>query len=90
MRRVIESYLNFIGFNSNNGWGALEEFDSSEPNYYIFSALISEVNDSSHGSYPLDDFYFQRISNESPNQLFNTFEKIFEKIGKQHYEMMIS
>lgn len=90
MRRIIESYSNFLGFHGNSGWGALEEIDESDSNYHICSALISEINDSSHGTYPLENFYFQRISNENPSQLFNAFELIFQYIGKEHYEMMMN
>ncbi|WP_070138501.1 AAA family ATPase [Crocinitomix algicola] len=89
MRRIIESYVNFIGL-GNSHWDSIRNLDVSNPIYPICSALISEINDVSHKSLPFDDLYYQRIVNEEPDRLYSAFELIFENIGEEHYKMMMN
>jgi wobble nucleotide-excising tRNase len=89
MRRIIESYVNFIGFGKSH-WDSIKTLDVADPIYPICSALISEINDVSHKSLPFDDLYYQRIVNEEPEKLFSAFEMIFKNIGEEHYKMMMN
>lgn len=88
MRRVIETYVNFIGYSSDS-WGALYSIDQNDPKYYIKSAFVSVINDESHKVTALDSIYYQKIINEHPQVLFDVFKEIFKTIGKEHYEMML-
>lgn len=88
MRRIIESYVNFIGL-GNESWGALLTTDTTEPTYYIKSSFISSINDDSHKVTALDSVYYQKITTEQPQILFDVFMSIFKSIGKDHYEMMM-
>lgn len=89
MRRIIESYVNFIGLGKSH-WDSIKNLDVADPIYPICSALISEINDVSHKSLPFDDLYYQRIVNEEPEKLFSAFEMIFKNIGEEHYKMMMN
>jgi wobble nucleotide-excising tRNase len=89
MRRLIESYINFIGIGHNN-WDCLENINVDDPIYIICSSLISEINDSSHRVSVFDELYYHRIMNVNPQQIFNAFELIFRSIGEDHYEMMMN
>ncbi|APZ47662.1 hypothetical protein BW723_15795 [Polaribacter reichenbachii] len=89
MRRIIESYVNFIGL-GKSPWDSLKSLDVSDPIYPICSSLISEINDVSHKSLPFDDLYYQRIVNEEPDKLYSAFQKIFKSIGEEHYKMMMN
>ncbi len=88
MRRVIESFVNFIGL-GRSSWGALLTENSEEPSYYIKCSFISTINDESHKVTALDSIYFQKIINEQPQLLFDVFKEIFISIGKEHYELMM-
>lgn len=88
MRRVIESFVNFIGL-GRDSWGALLTENSEEPSYYIKCSFISTINDESHKVTALDSIYFQKIINEQPQLLFDVFREIFILIGKEHYELMM-
>lgn len=89
MRRIIESYVNFIGLGKSH-WDSIKNLDVTDPIYPICSALISEINDISHKSLPFDDLYYQRIVNEEPERLYSAFEIIFKEIGEEHYNMMMN
>lgn len=89
MRRIIESYVSFIGF-GHNSWASIEVADSTDSSNYIKSAFISTINDDSHGVSVMDSVYYQKIINENPVLLFDVFSSIFKKIGKEHYEMMMN
>lgn len=89
MRRLIESYINFIGIGHNN-WDCLDNINVDDPIYIICSSLISEINDSSHRVSVFDELYYHRIINVNPQQIFSAFELIFRSIGEQHYEMMMN
>jgi wobble nucleotide-excising tRNase len=89
MRRIIESYVNFVGI-GHSDWDSLKNLDVADPIYPICSALISELNDSSHKVSPLDDLYYQRIVNEEPIRIYSAFELIFKNIGEEHYKMMMN
>ena len=88
MRRVIESYVNFIGYGKDS-WASLFNDNQNEPSYYIKCAFISTINDESHKITALDSVYFQKIINEQPQILFDVFIEIFKSIGKEHYELMM-
>ncbi len=88
MRRIIESYVNFIGLGSDS-WSALLNEDKNLPTYYIKCAFLSTINDESHKISALDSIYYQKIINEQPQVLFDVFLSIFKSIGKEHYEMMM-
>lgn len=88
MRRIIESYVSFIGY-GNDSWAALLNSDLADPTYYIKSSFISTINDESHKISALDSLYYQKIINEQPQVLFDVFLSIFKVIGKEHYEMMM-
>lgn len=88
MRRVIESYVNFIGYGKDS-WASLFNENQSEPTYYIKCAFISTINDESHKITALDSVYYQKIINEQPQILFDVFLEIFKSIGKEHYELMM-
>lgn len=88
MRRIIESYINFLGL-GNDSWSAILNEDQESPEYYIKCAFISSINDESHKVSTLDGVYYQKISRVQPQLLFKIFQDIFESIGKEHYEMMI-
>ena len=88
MRRIIESFVSFIGM-GNDSWSAVLNENKGQPEYYIKCAFISTINDESHKIRALDGVYFQKISNEQPQILFNVFKEIFKSIGKEHYEMMM-
>lgn len=88
MRRIIESYVSFLGI-GNDSWSAVLNENKDQPEYYIKCSFISTINDESHKITALDGIYFQKISNEQPQILFNVFKEIFKSIGKEHYEMMM-
>ena len=88
MRRIIESYVSFIGY-GNDSWAALLNENIADPTYYIKSSFISTINDESHKVAALDSIYYQKIINEQPQVLFDVFKSIFKSIGKEHYEMMM-
>ena len=88
MRRVIESFVNFIGLGENS-WGALLTENPEEPSYYIKCSFISAINDDSHKVTASDSIHYHKIRNEQPQLLFDVFKKIFVSIGKEHYESMM-
>jgi wobble nucleotide-excising tRNase len=88
MRRIIESYVNFIGY-GRDSWAALLNEDQNNPSYYVKCAFISTINDESHKITALDSAYYQKIINEQPQILFDVFAEIFKSIGREHYEMMM-
>jgi len=88
MRRIIESYVNFIGY-GNDSWSSLQVEDLSDPSFYIKSAFISTINDESHKVHAMDSTYYQKIIHEQPQILFNVFGSIFKTIGKTHYELQM-
>ncbi|MDD4516220.1 AAA family ATPase [Massilibacteroides sp.] len=88
MRRIVDSYVNFIGL-GRDSWGAVFNENTDSPKYYIKCAFISTINDESHKVSPHDSAYYQKITNEQPQVLFDVFKDIFKTIGKEHYEMMM-
>ncbi len=89
MRRVIESYVNFIGY-GRDSWASIFNDNQNDPSYYIKCAFISTINDESHKITALDSVYYQKIINEQPQILFDVFIEIFKSIGKEHYELMMN
>ena len=88
MRRVVESFVNFIGLGKDS-WGAVLNENTEEPSYHIKCSFISTINDESHKVTALDSIYYQKIINEQPQLLFDVFKEIFVSIGKEHYGLMM-
>lgn len=88
MRRILETYVNFVGMGSD-AWSAILDVNKQSANFYILSAFVSAINDESHKVSALDSLYYQRIVSEQPQLLFNSFTSLFEVIGRQHYENMM-
>jgi wobble nucleotide-excising tRNase len=88
MRRIIESYVNFVGYGKDS-WAALINENQNDPTYYVKYSFVATINDESHKVSALDNAYYQKIINEQPQTLFTTFASIFKSIGKEHYEIMM-
>lgn len=89
MRRIIESYLNFVRTN-NDVWSVLSDFDTESDDYIAVYSLLTEINDSSHCILPNTNQYYQRLSAINPSILYTAFENIFNKIGESHYKFMMN
>ncbi|MXO05366.1 AAA family ATPase [Flavobacterium sp. HBTb2-11-1] len=89
MRRILESYVNFTGLGKDS-WDFFSTIPVTDPKYYIFSALMSEINDGSHKISALDNIFYQRVLNEVPQNLFTAFEMIFREIAEPHYNAMMN
>ncbi|MDR1517122.1 MAG: hypothetical protein LBS52_03325 [Dysgonamonadaceae bacterium] len=89
MRRIIDSYVYFIGY-GRDIWGAVVSENQNEPSYYVKCAFISTINDDSHKITALDTAYYQKITNIQPQILFDVFKEIFETIGTEHYKLMMN
>ncbi len=91
MRRIIESYGNFMGLiNDVNLWDLKNDIPEDSSENLIITALISQVQDGSHRISTNDEIYFSRISNESKEVALRSFEILFENIGgKTHYDKMM-
>lgn len=89
MRRIIESYLNFVCAN-DDVWSVLSNFDTKSDDYIAVYSLLAEINDSSHCVIPNTNQYYQRLSAINPSVLYTAFENIFNKIGESHYKFMMN
>ena len=92
MRRVIDSYLDFIGIKKTGTtitWSAIDSFEEGSPEYIVESAFISIINDESHGLAAMDDMYYDSIVKQKPEVIFNAFKALFKEIGQSHYEYMM-
>lgn len=89
MRRIIESYLNFVRAN-DDVWSVLSEFDTKSDDYIAVYSLLTEINDSSHCVIPSTNEYYQRLSAINPSVLYSAFENVFSKIGESHYKFMMN
>ena len=92
MRRVIDSYLDFIGIKKTGTtitWSAIDSFEEGSPEYIVESAFISIINDESHGLAAMDDMYYDSIVKQKPEVIFNAFKALFKEIGQSHYEHMM-
>ena len=87
MRRILETYINFVGIGADS-WQIISNEDTSSSSYYIKSAFISIINEESHKVF-LDSTYYHRITKEQPQILYDIFEDIFKVIGKSHYDQMM-
>lgn len=88
MRRIIESYLNFV--RAQEGvWSVLSDFDTESDDYIAVYSLLAEINDSSHCIMPNTNQYYQRLLDINPSVLYTAFENVFNKIGKEHYNTMM-
>ena len=90
MRRIIDSYVSFVGGGDKDVWFALKNENHNEPHYFIKHAFASMINKESHEVIPTNTIYYQNIIKEQPQVLFDVFEEIFSKIGKEHYEIMMN
>lgn len=92
MRRIIESYGNFMGLIEGvDLWSLRENIPEESSENLIISALISEMQDGSHRVSTNDEIYFSRISNESKELALKTFRLLFENLGgKTHYDKMMN
>lgn len=92
MRRVIDTYLDFVGIKKTGTaitWSALDSFSEGSPEYIVESALISFINDDSHGIAALDEIYYDSIVKQDPDVIFTAFKALFKDIGAAHYEYMM-
>lgn len=89
MRRIIESYLNFVRAN-DDVWSVLSDFDTKSDDYIAVYSLLTEINDSSHCILPNTNQYYQRLSAIKPSVLYTAFENVFSKIGESHYKFMMN
>lgn len=91
MRRIIESYGNFMGLiDGVDLWSLRESIPEESSENLIITALISEMQDGSHRVSTNDEIYFTRISGESKEVALKTFKLLFENIGgKTHYDKMM-
>lgn len=89
MRRIIESYLNFVCDNKEV-WSVLSNFDTKSDDYIAVYSLLAEINDSSHCVIPNINQYYQRLSAINPSVLYSAFENVFSKIGESHYKFMMN
>ncbi len=87
MRRILETYINFVGIGAEL-WQIIFNEDTSSSSYYIKSAFISIINEESHKVF-LDSTYYHRITKEQPQILYDIFKDIFKVIGKSHYDQMM-
>lgn len=87
MRRILETYINFVGIGADP-WQIISNEDTSSSSYYIKSAFISIINEESHKVF-LDSTYYHRITKEQPQILYDIFKDIFKVIGKSHYDQMM-
>ena len=92
MRRVIDTYIDFVGMKRSGStitWSALDAFTEGSPEYIVESAFFSFVNDESHGVAALDDMYYDSIVKQEPAVIFAAFKALFKEIGASHYEYMM-
>ena len=92
MRRVIDSYLDFVGIKKTGTaitWAAIDTFEEGSPEYIVESAFISLINDESHGTAAMDDMYYDSIVKQEPAVIFKAFKSLFKEIGRTHYEYMM-
>ena len=90
IRRILESYISFTFGNNKKDWEVLKSFEENSSEYYIVYALLSEINVSSHSTFPLDSIHYQKVITHTPVEIFNCFRLIFKEIGEGHYEMMMN
>ncbi|MCD0477559.1 AAA family ATPase [Chryseobacterium sp. LC2016-29] len=93
MRRIIESYSNFMGYiNGSNLWSLLNNLDLDEESieYLVCVSFLSNINDESHKVSINDEMYYNRLCDESRQIAMTSFKLFFEKLnGSSHYEMMM-
>ncbi|WP_114821487.1 AAA family ATPase [Chryseobacterium sp. KLBC 52] len=91
MRRVVESYANFMGLIDDvNLWDLKNDIPEDSAENLIITALISQMQDESHRVSTNDEIYFTRISEEPKDIALKSFEILFENIGgKTHYNKMM-
>ncbi|MBQ2167713.1 MAG: AAA family ATPase [Prevotella sp.] len=92
MRRIIDTYLDFVGMQKSGTsitWSALDSYTEGSPEYIVGSAFISIINDESHGISALDDMYYDSIVKQEPSIIFAAFKSLFKDIGASHYEYMM-
>lgn len=88
MRRILETYVNFIGLGKDI-WNTLSEIDENDNNYWIYRSLLSMLHDGSHKINPNEEMYYQETDDFVRENIKSVFEKLFSLIGKEHYNMMM-
>lgn len=88
MRRIIETYLNFTQ-NNDNLWKIIENENVNSPEYLVKTMFLAYINDDSHKTYPNAQMYYQKLADIDLDTLFKIFEQIFQKIGIEHYNVMM-
>lgn len=81
MRRIIESYSNFMGYiNGSNLWSLLNNLDLDEESieYLVCVSFLSNINDESHKVSINDEMFYNRLCDESRQIAMNSF-KLFLK-----------
>ncbi|KFC19190.1 AAA family ATPase [Chryseobacterium sp. FH1] len=93
MRRIIESYSNFMGYISgSNLWNLLSTLDLDEESteYLVCVSFLSNINDESHKVAINDEMYYNRLCDESRQIAMDSLKLFFEKLNaSSHYEMMM-
>ncbi len=93
MRRIIESYSNFMGYiNGSNLWSLLNnlELDEESIEYLVCVSFLSNINDESHKVSINDEMFYNRLCDESRQIAIDSFKLFFEKLNaSSHYQMMM-
>ncbi|MCE4064020.1 AAA family ATPase [Chryseobacterium gleum] len=85
IRRIIESYCNFMGITKGSDiWKPLEELELDNNKYLILRSLISQIQVESHNIGINDEIHFTRISKESREIALQSLAIFFEKTGVKH------
>ena len=93
MRRVIDTYMKFIGYANKSGnitWHSIDNLQDNTPEYIVCHTFISMINDESHEMGVFDSNHYSVLSSYNSTVLFKSFELLFDTIGKEHYDMMMN
>lgn len=93
MRRIIESYSNFMGYrNASNLWVLLNdmELDEESVEYLVCVSFLSNINDESHRVSINDEIFYNRLCDESRQLALDIFKLFFDKMNAiSHYNKMM-
>lgn len=93
MRRIIDTYMKFIGYANKSGnitWHSIDKLQENTPEYIVCHSFISMINDDSHEVGVFDSNHYSVLALYNSTVLFRSFELLFETIGKEHYDMMMN
>lgn len=93
MRRIIDTYMKFIGYANKSGnitWHSIDNLQDNTPEYIVCHTFISMINDESHEVGVFDSNHYSVLSSYNSTVLFKSFELLFDTIGKDHYDMMMN